>query len=242
MLDSFALPHDSVSFPDFPGEVTVALENLVEGQLRPCGVRDLRLLQTMGALPRHLFVEPAEAVAAYRDGALRVAVGRYLMDAATMARLIEAAEIMPSEAVLDIAPATGYSSAVLGSLAHKVLAIEGDPELAVRFRGMIERLQMQNVLLVEDKDAQGWDMLRACRVVFFNGAVDEVPPALLAAVEEGTRLVAAVVVAGADSCDPFPLTEARLYVKKNGHVSSRLLFEAAIPRLPAFCRPASFVF
>jgi protein-L-isoaspartate(D-aspartate) O-methyltransferase len=231
-------------FAGFPGDHRVALRNLVEGQLRPMGVRDPRLLQAMGSLPRTLFVPQTVLSSAFRDRALSVAPGRWMLDPATLARLVEALEIEAEDSVLDVASATGYSAALLASLARRVYALEGDAHLAEKLRLNVARLQMQNVALVgEDEEAAGWAFLGTCRAVLINGAVELLPPALTEALPEGARLAA--LVAREDGAEPdgvFPLCEARLYLKGPAGVAYRVLFEAQAPRLTAFDRKRGFVF
>jgi protein-L-isoaspartate(D-aspartate) O-methyltransferase len=196
----------------------------------------------MGFLPRELFMPPPMAAAAYRDGPVEIAHGRYLMDCTLLARLIEAAEIRTEETVLDIAPATGYSSAVLASLARRVLALEGDPVLAERLKANMEKLQTQNVLLTENLQKADWAIFKNCQVVLINGVVDEIPAQILDLLPEGGRIVALVKRGDGADAMTHPLAEARLYVKRAGKASFRVLFESQAPRATIFNRKTSFVF
>src|ERR1700749_1320961 len=112
-----AMPRPSA--PDFE----TARYNMIESQIRPNKVRHERLLETMGNLPREIFVPSPLTGIAYLDEELQVAPGRYLLEPMVLARLIEEADVKSTDCVLDIAPTTGYSTAVLAALAKNVTAL-----------------------------------------------------------------------------------------------------------------------
>src|ERR1700761_2319246 len=98
--------------------------NMVESQIRTNKVTDPALLAALSRLPRQIFVPSALAGVAYVDKSLRIAPNRYLIEPLTTARLMQAAEVMPTDKVLVIGAGTGYSAAILGDLAASVAAVE----------------------------------------------------------------------------------------------------------------------
>jgi protein-L-isoaspartate(D-aspartate) O-methyltransferase len=72
--------------------------------------------------------------------------------------------------------------------------------------------------------------------VLIEGAVREIPKAILDQLAEGGRL--GVVIAGS----PGALGVAHLVVKEGGITSGRPLFEAGTPVLPGFAQPPRFAF
>src|SRR5262245_62844806 len=102
--------------------------NMVESQVRPSDITDRRILRAMLALPREDFVPEGMRAMAYMDEAVEVAphhngvLARYLLAPRTLAKLVQLAEIDAAMHVLDVGPATGYSTALLAKLAARVVA------------------------------------------------------------------------------------------------------------------------
>jgi protein-L-isoaspartate(D-aspartate) O-methyltransferase len=224
------------SAPDF----TSARFHMIESQIRPNKVRDRRILDAMGAIPREMFVPPQLSGIAYIDQSLEVMPGRYLMEPMVLARLLEEADIDANDRVLDIAPATGYSTAVLAALAKEVVAVESDPacvQLSVKNLG---NLQIKNAEMQLGPLAEGWAPKGPYNVILVNGGVESFPAALKAQLAEGGKLLLTVRQSG-----PAAIArkgEARLYEKIHGNLSHRALFDANVKLLPGFEAKPTFTF
>jgi protein-L-isoaspartate(D-aspartate) O-methyltransferase len=214
-----------------------ARRTMVDGQVRVNDVTDAALIAAMLDVPREKFVPEARASLAYIDEDLCVleAAGgkpaRYLMEPMVLARLLQALEITPSSLVLDVGCATGYSSAVLSRIAGRVIALEEDASLAAIAK---KQLRADNVEVVSGRASAGWPSAQPYDAILVGGAVEEIPEALTSQLREGGRLAAVI---RKDSA-----AKATLHVKSGGHVSARRLFDAAIPPLPGFEAPKTFVF
>ena len=115
--------------PDF----ATARFNMVENQIRPNRVTDARVLEAMADVPRERFVPKKLQDAAYIDEDLAIADGRFLMEPAVFARLVQAAAITPDDLVLDVGCGTGYSTAVLARLAaYDAIVLGGSVDEAPR--------------------------------------------------------------------------------------------------------------
>lgn len=218
-------------------DFTQARRTMVDGQVRVNDVTDAALISAMLEVPREKFVPEARASLAYIDEDLCVleAAGgkpaRYLMEPMVLARLIQALEITTGSKVLDAGCATGYSSAVLSRIAAEVVALEEDATLAASAK---KNLRASNIEAVSGKAAAGWAAGAPYDAILVGGAAEEIPEALTAQLKEGGRLAAVIRKESA--------ARAMLYVKAGGHISARRLFDAAIPPLPGFEAPKSFVF
>src|SRR5690348_7339747 len=102
--------------PDF----TAQRQTMVDAQVRTNDVTEPRIHEAMRAVPRERFVPSSKRAIAYADMAIEVAPGRFLLDPRTFAKLLQLANVRPSDAVLDVASATGYSAAVLARMAKSV--------------------------------------------------------------------------------------------------------------------------
>jgi protein-L-isoaspartate(D-aspartate) O-methyltransferase len=211
---------------------------MVDGQLRTTDVTDKDVLDAMLSVPREAFVPESARDLAYIDEDLRVssegALPRYLMEPSPFGRLVQLAAISTADRVLDVGCATGYSSAVLARLAASVVALESDPVLADHAAAALSAQGCENVTVAKGELAQGWAAAAPFDVILLGGAVDEIPASLFAQLKEDGRLVAVVGRGNAGA--------ARLYVKHEGVVSSRLAFNAAIRPLPGFEREPAFEF
>lgn len=216
-------------------DFATARRKMVDNQVRPNEVTDLRLVAAMLEIPRERFVPAERAATAYMDGNVALDdAGRVLLEPMVVGRLIQTADVKDTDHVLDVACGTGYSSAILSRLAGSVVALEEDPNLADRAARNLKELGVANAKIVSGPLDAGWPVEAPYDLVLVNGAVEYVPESLLAQVKEGGRLLA--IVGGT------PVGEAMLYRNAAGDVSSRPVFDATAPVLPGFAKPKSFVF
>src|SRR5262245_45466003 len=142
---------------------------MVESQLRTNKITDDAVLDAMGEVPRELFVPRALKSVAYLDEDLQIAPGRYLMEPMVLGRLLQLAEIKPSDKALLVGCGNGYSAAVFARLASSVVAIESDPALAQKARELLAELAASNVKLVQGPLAAGRPEEAPYDVVLFDG-------------------------------------------------------------------------
>lgn len=213
----------------------VARRKMVENQIRANRVTDGALLDALETVPRERFVPPEKAGIAYVDEDLEIAPGRFLMEPMVLGRLIQSLAVGPGEMLLDVACATGYSTAILGRVAGTVVAVEEDAGLAEQANELLNALAVDNAVVVDGRHAEGYPKQAPYDAILVNGAMAAVPQALFDQLAEGGRL-AAVVKSGPG------LGRAMLYSKLGGLVAGRILFDAGTPLLPGFEPAASFVF
>jgi protein-L-isoaspartate(D-aspartate) O-methyltransferase len=226
----------SDAMPDF----AMARYHMIESQLRPNTVRNELILGAMGSLPREMFVPDNLKGIAYIDEDIQVAPNRYLLEPMVLARLLQEADIKLTDRVLDIAPATGYSTALMASIASHVVAVEADTELKVHTEQNLRQLDLTNFTVRSGAFADGANGPGPYDLVLINGGIDAVPEMLLAQLAEGGRLAAVVRRYGPGHA--AHLSEARLYVKLRGHISHRALFDANVKLLPGMQAVAGFIF
>lgn len=164
---------------------------MVSNQLRPNKVSDAAVLAAMGDVPRELFVAEGQAGVAYRDTTVPLAQGRSLNPPIATGRLLDAAKPMPGERVLVVGAATGYVAALLGALGCTVIALEADAALAARAPALATRIQT-----VAGPLAEGWPAGAPYDLIYVDGCVEAIPPALVAQLAESGRLVAAMIDQG----------------------------------------------
>ena len=218
-------------------DFAAARRMMVDCQVRTSDVTDQQIIAAMLDLPRERFVPERNASLAYLDLDVAVTSGtpaRRLLKPMVLAKLVQAAEIGPQDRVLDVACATGYSTALLARLARNVVALEEDVTLARHARENLAAVGAGNAEVVSGALPDGWQAGAPYDVIFVNGAAEVVPDRLLRQLAEGGRLVGVVGRA--------PASKAVLYLASGGQMSALPIFDAAAPPLPGFAEPPAFVF
>lgn len=213
---------------------SAARHNMVESQLRPNRVTDEDLLAAFGAVPRELFVPAPLAGVAYVDDDIEIAPGRWLMEPMVLGRLLQAASLRREDVALVIGCGTGYACAIMARLVNTVVAVESDIALAATATRLLGELAIDNVVVLEGRLTDGHPAQAPYDVILIDGGVEEVPPGIQQQLAEGGRLVTVARSGG--------LGRAMLMTRRAGAVSGRILFDAAVPPLPAFALVPGFVF
>ncbi|MBD9536579.1 protein-L-isoaspartate O-methyltransferase [Stenotrophomonas sp. STM01] len=195
-------------------------ELMVEQQIRPWDVLDIRVLDVLARLPREAFVAESHRALAYADIELPLGHGQRMMKPVIEGRTLQALDLQPSDEVLEVGTGSGFLSACLGELAREVLSLEIQPELAERARQNLDSAKLGSNVRIEVADALNWDSQRQFDAICITGAVETVPTHLLKLLRTGGRLF---VIKGTS-----PVMEAVL-VKADGSVES--LFETDIDYL-----------
>lgn len=163
-------------------------DRMVAG-LRAAGVRDVRVLDAMERVPRHLFVPPSEEPYAYEDRPLPIGFEQTISQPYVVGKMLEALHLEGSENVLDIGSGSGYQAALLGLLAREVHSVERIPQLAARAAQLIRELGFGNVQVSEGDGSLG--LLRAApyQAIICAAAASHLPMELLKQLAPGGRLV-----------------------------------------------------
>lgn len=156
------------------------------------GIKDRAVLRAMEEVPRERFVPPGLEAYAYDDGPLPIGSGQTISQPFIVALMTEALELEPTSEVLEVGAGSGYAAAVLSRCAAHVVAVERLPDLCERARATLTELGYDNVeLLCADGSAvlPGRGPFDAICV---SAAAPRVPPALVAELAPGGRLVVPV--------------------------------------------------
>ncbi|CAN5857141.1 protein-L-isoaspartate O-methyltransferase [soil metagenome] len=217
-------------------DFALARRNMVEGQLRPNRVTNALLLSVIGELPRERFLPDGMRSVAYSDEDVPVGNGRYLMEPMVLARLIQTLQPGAEDRALVVASGRGYGAALLARLVKSVVTVEKDPLLGAAAEQTARELGIAGISRTVGEPEAGVAASGPYDVILIEGAVRQVPQAILDQLAEGGRL--ATIVAGPAGA----LGVAQLTVKEGGVASSRPLFDAGTPTLPGFAPPPRFTF
>jgi protein-L-isoaspartate(D-aspartate) O-methyltransferase len=204
---------------------------MVASQLRTTGVNDPRVVAAMGDVARERFVPVDRRQVAYADISIPIGEGRALNPPMGLGRLLTEARLGGGERALVIGAATGYAAAVMARLVASVVALEENKDLASRAR---EALAGTGVELVEGPLNLGWAAGAPYDFILFDGAVEEIPRAILDQVADGGRIAVALLDRGVAR-----LTVGRVVAGAFGAVTYA---DAAMAPLPGFEKPRAFSF
>ncbi|MBL8560742.1 MAG: methyltransferase domain-containing protein [Gemmobacter sp.] len=205
---------------------------MVDTQVRPSDVTKYTIIDAMLSIPREAYVPSAKREAAYVGEHVALAPGRVVLDPRTLAKLLDALDIQPVEAVLDLGCGLGYSTAVIARMAEAVVAVEEDAALAAEAQATLSEQGVDNAAVISGKLAEGAAKAGPYDVIVLQGAAEQVPEAVLAQLKEGGR-IGAIFMEGA-------LGVARIGYKIDGVVTWRQAFNASAPVLPGFATHRAF--
>jgi protein-L-isoaspartate(D-aspartate) O-methyltransferase len=206
---------------------------MVDTQVRPSDVTKFPIIDAMLSVPREAYVPDDKREAAYVGENLTLAPGRVVLEARTMAKLLDALDIQPGELVLDIGCGLGYSAAIIARLAETVVAVEEDETLAAEAQRLLSEEGVDNAVVVSGKLAGGSVKCAPYDVITVEGGVEVVPEAILSQLKEGGR-IGAVFMDGA-------VGTVRVGYKAGGRVTWRPVFNASAPVLAGFTAARGFV-
>jgi protein-L-isoaspartate(D-aspartate) O-methyltransferase len=205
---------------------------MVDNQIRTTDVTSHSVLQAFLTVPREKFVPEKAKTLAYIDTDIELAPGRFLMEASPLAKLLQMAAITKNDSVLEVGTGTGYVAALLSRIAGSVVALESDASLAdAAARDLAD---CPNVKVVTGDLENGNAAGAPYDLIFVNGAVEEIPAALLDQLAEGGRLVAVVGYGNA--------AQAKLLLRERGAISENSRFNLSVKPLPGFRKAKEFVF
>lgn len=203
---------------------------MVASQLRTSGVSDARVVAAMAEVERAAFLPESQRALAYRDRALPLGNGRMQNPPLATGLLLTEAKIAAGDKVLIVGAAGGYAAAVAAKLGATVTAVEEDAALAATARAALDGVART----VEGPLAEGAAADAPYDVMLIDGAVEEVPAALVEQVRIGGRIVTGVVDRG--------VTRLATGVRTEGGFGLTSFADVECVPLPGFDQPRGFQF
>ncbi len=162
---------------------------MVDSQLRQRGIADERVLAAMERVPRHEFAPDEYRGQAYEDHPLPIGEGQTISQPYIVALMLEALKLSPMDKVLEIGTGSGYVTALLAELTGSVMSIERHESLAESARARLAALGYSNVKVVTGDGTRGFPEAAPYDAMVVSAAAAEVPPALIAQLGEGGRMI-----------------------------------------------------
>jgi protein-L-isoaspartate(D-aspartate) O-methyltransferase len=173
----------------FMNDFSSARRQMVDSQLIARGISDSRVLAAMLRVPRHEFVPEPYRAEAYEDRPLPIGEGQTISQPYVVALMLEALQPAASDKVLEVGTGSGYATALLASLTGKVFSVERHAALAAKARNILAFLGCTNLLVVTADGTLGLPEEAPFDAILVSAAAPIVPPAFLAQLREGGRMI-----------------------------------------------------
>ncbi len=165
---------------------------MVASQIRARGILDPAVLRAMSDVPRHAYIPSDIQTEAYADRPLGIGAGQTISQPYIVAYMTEALAPQPDDVVLEVGTGSGYQTAVLATLARKVISLELVPELAERARRTLDTAGVRNVEVVTGNGWSGYAQRAPFPRIIVTAAPAQLPQALVDQLSIGGRMVVPV--------------------------------------------------
>ena len=164
-------------------------ERLIQ-RLQEEGIRNARVLGSLRATPRHLFVDEALSSRAYEDTALPIGNGQTISQPYIVARMTEVLLAKgPLENVLDIGTGSGYQTAILAPLVRRVYTVERVQVLLEQARRRFQQLRRRNIVTKHVDGGLGLPEYAPFDGIIVTAAPAGIPRVLVEQLRPGGRMV-----------------------------------------------------
>ena len=162
---------------------------MVENDIKGRGIKDKKVLDVMGKIPRHLFVDEHLKDKAYADYPLPIGEGQTISQPYVVALMTEALMLKSTDKVLEIGTGSGYQAAVLAEIVREVYTIEIRKSLADMAAKRLRGLGFKNVKVKYADGYFGWEEYAPFDAIIITAAANHIPIPLIKQLKEGGRLI-----------------------------------------------------
>jgi protein-L-isoaspartate(D-aspartate) O-methyltransferase len=162
---------------------------MIKNDIKGRGIKDKKVIEVMGKIPRHLFVDESLRNRAYADYPLPIGEGQTISQPYVVALMTEALKLTPTDRVLEIGTGSGYQAAVLSEMVKEVYTIEIRKPLADLATKRLKELGYSNVKVKYGDGYFGWKEYAPFDAIIITAAPNHIPPQLIKQLKEGGRLI-----------------------------------------------------
>jgi protein-L-isoaspartate(D-aspartate) O-methyltransferase len=165
---------------------------MVDEQLLARSIDDLKLLEVMNRVPRHLFVHESLHHRAYGDSPLPIGENQTISQPYIVAAMTDVLQLSGEERVLEIGTGSGYQTAILAELCAQVFTIERIRALARKSQQILNGLKYFNIVYKVFDGTYGWPDQAPFDAILITASTPQIPPMLLSQLKDNGRLIAPV--------------------------------------------------
>jgi len=189
-------------------------ERMVKEQIVARGVEDIRVIETMKKVPRHLFIDKTYYHQAYNDYPLPIGQNQTISQPYMVASMTELLELKGDEKVLEIGTGSGYQTAILALLCSKVYSVERISELTRKARLTLKQLGFSNINLIVRDGTLGWPEFAPYNGIIVTAGAPEIPNALIEQLANNGRMVIPVGNEASQTLNFVEKHKGRIYRKE----------------------------
>ncbi|XKM13956.1 protein-L-isoaspartate(D-aspartate) O-methyltransferase [Orbaceae bacterium ac157xtp] len=171
--------------------LNIKMQTLI-AQLKQLGIKDVKVLKAISAVPREYFVDEALSHQAYDNLALPIGAGQTISQPYIVAKMTELLALKPNSKVLEIGTGSGYQTAVLAYLVEHVYSVERIKSLQWNTKRRLKQLDIHNISTRHGDGWHGWAERGPFDGIIVTAAASEVPQALIKQLANKGRLVVPV--------------------------------------------------
>lgn len=160
------------------------LVNTIKGK----GIKDEAVLDAIGKIPRHLFMDSSFLEFAYQDKPFPIGSGQTISQPYTVAFQTELMQVRPKEKVLEIGTGSGYQACVLEELGAKVFSIERQKKLYLKSKKFLAELGYKARIFFGD-GYKGLPAFAPFDKILITAGAPELPEALKEQLKTGGMIV-----------------------------------------------------
>ena len=153
------------------------------------GIVQPNLLEAIGKVPRHFFLDKIFLEHAYVDKAFPIGEGQTISQPYTVAFQTELLVVQPNKKILEIGTGSGYQAAILGELSDHVYTIEILEPLGIRAIELLKILGYTNVNTKIGDGYLGWEEYAPFDAIIVTCAPSDIPDPLKKQLKEGGRMI-----------------------------------------------------
>ena len=165
------------------------LRNQLVETIKSKGISDLNVLNAIGNVPRHLFMDSSFIDHAYQDKAFPISADQTISQPFTVAFQTELLEIKKGDKVLEVGTGSGYQAAVLCELGANVYSIERQGELYKKVINFLPTINYYPKKIIYGDGYKGLEEEAPFDSIIVTAGAPFVPEALLNQLKIGGRLV-----------------------------------------------------
>jgi protein-L-isoaspartate(D-aspartate) O-methyltransferase len=170
-------------------DFNLSRERMVKNQLFTRGIKDERVLQVMGKIPRHLFIEDALYGEAYNDHPVPIGEKQTISQPYIVALMTEALELKGKENTLEIGTGSGYQTAILAELSSRVYTIERIKSLLGNARKLLSQLGYDNILFKAFDGTLGWKEYAPFDAIMVTAGAPHIAKPLIDQLADNGRMI-----------------------------------------------------
>jgi protein-L-isoaspartate(D-aspartate) O-methyltransferase len=178
-------------------------------------IKDQKVLDVMGRMPREMFVPASSQQAAYENVPLPIDMGQTISQPLIVGVMTEALELKGNEKVLEVGTGSGYQAAIIAELARRVVSVERHQKLVDGAKKVLALLGYKNVEVHLAGSTLGWPKGAPYDAIIVTAGAPSVAHELIDQLAIGGRLVIPVGT-------PFEQDLIKVVKHKSGVTSTNL--------------------